>query len=128
VSGLDTYILDGHEPVRCDDMKQWAEWLQTRQHRVAETTMLDGSSVSTVFLGLDHAWGGGPPLLFETCIFLHEDTEPGTVSPFGSGRLLQASEVMQRYSTWAEAEIGHMELCEQLAHALPEWKAKEIKS
>ena len=33
--------------------------------RVAETTLEDGTWISTVWLGLDHAWGGdGDPLIF----------------------------------------------------------------
>jgi hypothetical protein len=118
------YVLDGRVPRPVHGVMAWAQWFETADRRVARTVMLDGSEVSTVFLGLDHSFGDGPPQLFETCVFLHEDTEPGTVSRFASGRTLQASEVTQRYATWAEAEVGHMELCEQLTAALAEWRAK----
>lgn len=37
-------------------------------NRVARTTIGD-ITVSTVWLGLDHAHGDGPPLIFETMIF-----------------------------------------------------------
>jgi hypothetical protein len=47
--------------------------------------------VSTVFLGLDHSFGEGPPLLFETMVFVNDM----------SGRW------MDRCSTWAEAERQH---------------------
>jgi hypothetical protein len=46
--------------------------------------------VSTVFLGLDHQWGDGPPLVFETMIFGGEHDQ-----------------YQERYSTWDEAEAGH---------------------
>ena len=118
----DRYVLDGIVPRPEPDLMTWALWMEKAERRVALTTLLDGSWVSTVFLGLDHAWGGGPPVLFETCVFLHEDTEPGSTWP--SGRLVPSSEVQRRYSTWAEAEVGHMELCEQLTAALVEWQAK----
>lgn len=49
--------------------------------------------VSTVFLrGIDHSYGSGPPLLFETMVF-----------PENSLNELYC----QRYSTWEEAERGH---------------------
>jgi len=63
--------------------------------------------ISTVFLGLDHGWGTGPPLLFETMVFngpLHED--------------------MDRYTTWAQAEAGHAKFCEQVRAALVEHSVK----
>ena len=47
--------------------------------------------VSTVFLGLDHNWTPGQrPLVFETLVF--------------GG---PADGMMERYSTWEEAEAGH---------------------
>lgn len=61
--------------------------------RVARTNDVGGFDVSTVWLGIDHRFGGdGPPLIFETMVF-----------PAGS-----LSEVdMVRYSTEAEAIAGH---------------------
>lgn len=47
-------------------------------------------TVSTVFLGLDHNFGDGPPLLFETMIF------GGPHADFQA-----------RCSTWSEAEKQH---------------------
>jgi hypothetical protein len=59
--------------------------------RVGSDTV-NGHRVSTVFLGLDHQYGDGPPLVFETMIFPPDSW----------------SEVYcERYSTWAEAEAGH---------------------
>lgn len=64
--------------------------------------------VSTVFLGLDHNWGGGPPLLFETMIFT--DGEGG---------------YCRRYSAWEEAEAGHWETVRMLDwHKKEFWQAK----
>jgi hypothetical protein len=98
------YVLgeDGRTPVPAEPM-EWAngfEAAKERPHktpepgdgwaRVAET-MVGERSVSTVFLGLDHAFFGGRPLLFETMVFAgsHE------------------SEGQWRYSTWDEALAGH---------------------
>jgi hypothetical protein len=90
------WILDGHEPVAVDLMT-WACWLETANRVVAVTRIGDDVRVSTIFLGLNHRFGAGPPLLFETMVFggdHHGD--------------------QQRYSTWAQAELGHMERVESL--------------
>jgi hypothetical protein len=84
----DKYILDGKTPVPCDDVLEWAKLFGTERH-VGETDV-NGARVSTVFLGLDHSFGKGPPLLFETMIFGGEHNE-----------------YQERYSTWEEAEEGH---------------------
>lgn len=66
----DRYILDQKgNPVRCDDLDTWVQWFeQSGLRRVAKDEIGD-IEISTVFLGLDHAFGGGPPLLWETMIF-----------------------------------------------------------
>ncbi len=92
------YILDATgEPVPCDLMT-WATWLETSDdaRRVAFDT-IDGVDVSTVFLGLDHRFGSGPPVLFETLVFggLHD----------GAG---------DRYCTRAEALAGHARFVQQV--------------
>ena len=93
---MDKYVLDkdGRTPVACELMT-WAQAFETRKGsvdpwRVASTTILDSVHVSTVFLGLDHQYGDGPPLLFETMIF------GGDLDGW-----------QDRYSTWEEAEAGH---------------------
>lgn len=88
----DKYILDGKTPVRANDLTQWASWYEKADEvrRVAWTTIGD-TDVSTVFLGLDHSFGDGPPLLFETMIFNHPELE----------------DYQERYTTWEEAEAGH---------------------
>ena len=93
----DHYILgeDGKTPVHVDLM-EWAEWFETADRRVAATEIGvvgddDANRVSTVFLGLDHSFETGPPLLFETMVF--------------GGPMDQE---MDRYTTWEEAEAGHL--------------------
>lgn len=82
------YYLDGHEAKPCD-MHTWVE------HGLPHVafTKIGAVDVSTVFLGLDHQFGEGPPLLFETMVF--------------GGPL---DEEQRRYTTWAEAEAGHAEM------------------
>ncbi len=86
---MNDYILEGHTPVVVTDIRTWARWFETADRGVARTEK-NGVTVSTVFLGLDHSFGSGPPLLFETMVF--------------GGKLDQEQE---RYSTWDEAEAGH---------------------
>ena len=84
------YILEGKEPVRCYDVIAWGEFFEVDSNRRVAQTSIGEASVSTVFLGLDHQFVDGPPLLFETMVF--------------GGSLDQE---MDRYSTWKEAEAGH---------------------
>ena len=92
----DKYILDGHNVVVCDDLIKWAEWFEVADRTVARTK-IGVVKISTVFLGLDHQFSGGKPLLFETLVFGGElDGE------------------MDRYSTWDEALNGHEKMVERV--------------
>jgi hypothetical protein len=85
----DKFILVGHEPAPEPDLLAWGRWMGDADRQVRHTEQGD-VRVSTVFLGLDHQFGDGPPLLFETMTFVGDD-----------------SVSCERYSTWAEAEAGH---------------------
>lgn len=87
------YTLDGHTPVACADLMEWGRWFEKADRNVATTQVSPGVRVSTVFLGLDHNFGGGEPMLFETMVF------GGTMN-----------EEMVRYSTWDEAIEGHAKM------------------
>src|SRR2546421_3285155 len=64
----DKYILDSDgNPKPCDDLMEWARWFE-RRDRVVKQEYVGTQFVSTVFLGLDHSFGQGPPLLYETMI------------------------------------------------------------
>jgi hypothetical protein len=82
------YLLRGHEAVETQDPKEWNRSF-ARDHIIRQDHA-SGVMVSTIFLGLDHNFGDGPPLLFETMVF--------------SGR---HAGVQERYSTWDEAVDGH---------------------
>ena len=71
------YILVDGEP-RPVDLLTWGKWLQTAERQLARTTVSEGVEVSTVFLGLDHSFGQGPPLIWETMIFggPHDSYQP----------------------------------------------------
>lgn len=93
------YILnDQKEVIPCSDIRTWGEMFKDTSRRVVASTKVGGIHVSTVFLGLDHNYlEEGPPLVFETLVF--------------GGDM---SEEMERYSTWAEAEEGHLRMLEKV--------------
>lgn len=109
------YILIGQTPVACPDLLEWARWFEDADRRVFETHV-GPYWVSTVFLGLDHSFGHGPPVLFETMIFL--DTPEAQRRPGESlmewsarkGALGEGDELVdyqRRAHTWLEAETEH---------------------
>lgn len=99
-SRLNLYILNGHKPAEESDLIKWATWFETADRHVCNSMQGD-VRVSTVFLGLDHGWGGRLEL-FETMAFVgHEDV----------GR--------ERYATWAQAEEGHARWVAKVFKATP---------
>lgn len=84
---LDYYDRQGR-PIT---MEQWAELREDHLH-VAET-WVGQLWVSTVWLGMDHGWGDGPPLIFETMVFAR--------------RVSYSEFLCFRYSTEAAALVGH---------------------
>ena len=70
-----------------DALLEWARRFEDIESRRVAETVIDGVRVSTVFLGLDHGFGGAP-MWFETMIFGGSDYE-------------------ERCTTWAEAEKMH---------------------
>lgn len=99
------YILKNKEIVEEKDLLKWAEWFENTENRRVSSTSLKNGSLSTVFLGIDHSYGEEKPLLFESMAFdtgTEYDNEP------------------YRYSTWQEAEEGHIELVDKInAKILP---------
>lgn len=98
------YILNAAgEPEPCDDVLEWGRWFETAERHVAhdmDEGAADGTRVrvSTVFLGLDHQWGNGPPILWETLVF---------------GGVLDGEQV--RYTSRADALRGHQEMCARVS-------------
>ena len=50
------------------ELMEWAKAFESDDRRVGKDT-IDGQRVSTVWLGIDHSFGEGPSLIFETMIF-----------------------------------------------------------
>jgi 20S proteasome alpha/beta subunit len=107
VSGVRYYNRQG-EPI---DMTEWTRLFHPLYQQIARTT-IGPYTVSTVWLGLDHNWGDGPPLIFETMIF-------------GSSNL---DEDCHRWSTEAQALAGHAELVTLVYATLPDEGKEGLKS
>lgn len=64
------YTLDDNDnPVPCDDVLTWGKWFGQPVNRHLADDTINGCRISTVFLGLDHSFGSGQPVLWETMIF-----------------------------------------------------------
>ncbi len=88
------YILNEDGTVRTtEDVREWAAQMEGRSRILRQDRMGD-LFLSTVFLGLDHSFGGSVPLLWETMLFGPDER------------------MMDRYATREEALKGHMEMLE----------------
>jgi len=78
------------------DLMTWATTFEKGDRHVGNTVIMsqhgapEGVRVSTVWLGLDHSDGEGPPLIFETMVFGGEHDD-----------------YTERYSTETQAKKGH---------------------
>ena len=71
------------------DVSAWAIDFEYMDRQVGRTILKDGTIISTVYLGLDHSFGLGEPLIFETMVHIDQWVD------------------QIRYSTEAEAKAGH---------------------
>jgi hypothetical protein len=99
------YRLDGSPyPDGLEGLFQWARDLEDHRGRIVRQEITwNGLFVSTVWIGLDHRFGDGPPLIFETMVF-------DRIGDRGADGL-----EMNRYSTLAEAECGHYLIRDRVA-------------
>lgn len=94
------FLNKDHTYTPCSMMKwasQFEDMSMTNTKHVAED-IIDGKHVSTVWLGLNHNYFGGPPLVFETMVF---------DEPKGGHDIY-----CDRYTTWDEALEGHKKAVE----------------
>lgn len=92
------FILNGTEVVPCDDLIEWAQWMEENETQIRVDRFGDGY-VSTIFLGLDCS--SHIPKLFETMSF-----------HFGTHNKIE------QYSTYEEAIAGHNEIVEEIKKAI----------
>lgn len=76
----------------------WGRLFEDKEYKIVKQENMLGKLVflSTVWLGLDHNFGGGKPLIFETMAFCNK---------CGYSEL-----AMDRYTTEKEALVGHERL------------------
>lgn len=99
------YILKDKKPVKATH-HEYEEFVSKEGSRRVALDDINGATVSTVFLGIDHRYGpDGPPVLFETMVF--------------GGELNQEQE---RCFTWDEAEMMHARMVERVRNADQEVK------
>jgi hypothetical protein len=93
------YILDeNHMPIPEPDSVRASLFFADFQKRCVAQHEIGEARVSTVFLCLDHNYGGDTPVLFETLV---------TGGPL--------DDHMTRYFTWDEALLGHTSILKTLA-------------
>jgi hypothetical protein len=93
------YILDGKgKPVE-SDIRKWSEWFEGANRTLCRTEIRD-ITISTVFLGIDHSFDGGTPVLWETMVF---------------GGSMHGEEL--RYTSRLLAEEGHYEMVKKVYEA-----------
>lgn len=97
----DHWILDDDlKPVRAP-MVEWSLWFEKqRNERILRRSHLGVYLISTVFLGLDHSFGRGAPILWETMVFDERGRRRRRDAPEPDG-------LQWRYRTIEEATAGH---------------------
>lgn len=64
------WILDEQRRPHQVPLMEWGEWMEANYgKRHVGDEQVGGCRVSTVFLGLDHSFGDGPPIFWETMVF-----------------------------------------------------------
>lgn len=111
-------------PIPCYDMQEWNDFLEHRKH-VAKTTVGE-HWVSTVFLGLDHQWGDGPPLLYETMVFENEEkmTEEVTLP---SGAVIPSRPYHESLDDYAQRHSTRELALEWHRHVVAELEDKMLR-
>ncbi len=88
-----TKLASGEYPNKSDEDRRRGSQLTSEK--------IDGFYVSTVFLGLDHGWGGDVPVLWESMVFNNSDEGMSEYD-------------CERYTSYKEATIGHQRLIERI--------------
>lgn len=94
------------------DLYEWARLLEDIDYKIIkQETLKNGYFVSTVWLGLNHAWREGEVLIFETMVFDRKDDKNSYMDVY-----------MDRYTTEAEARRGHEIIKDKFDY--PRWVLK----
>lgn len=113
---IDHYDREGN-PIT---FERWAELCAREDvdyRRVAWTLIGEGIEISTVWLGIDHNFFDGPPLIFETMVFVQLD-EPREL--LGGAITTREGTETYRWPTEAAALAGHDRIVAELSAQLPD--------
>lgn len=86
---MDIYDRQGN-PI---SITEWCRLLRDTAYQHVAVTVVGEAVVSTVWLGLDHSFGHGPPMIFETMVFYDSRNE--------------WDDLQERYPTEGAAVAGH---------------------
>lgn len=110
-------LLEGHfyklvdkQPVPCT-FSEYTSSMKSVNNRLIEQTRVDKLTVSTVFTGIDYAFGMGEKQLFETSVFgLPDDILP-----------------QWRFASWDAAVNQHLQLVVTLENKGPDSLLEEVR-
>ena len=102
---LSKYIIKNDLVVLEPDLMTWAEFMEIDRPVHHKVNRIAGLMLSTIFLGLDHQYGEGEPVLWETMLF-NED-ERATSKIFGKDYTFASEMGQWRFSFMPEAYAFH---------------------
>lgn len=109
-------------------LDEWCVFVECCERHLCETMVGDIIWVSTVFLGLDHRFGRGAPVLWETLVFdyilvqARQQAMAGRLSSEDlpkSNLLGELDSAGCRYRTDEEARKGHLVMVERVREFYP---------
>jgi hypothetical protein len=90
------YILRGKTPVVAHNINEWGKFCNDINNRRVAYHKNKEYSISTVFLGLEHGFRNGKPILWETLIYDYRIKDS------------EFNEFLYRYTTWNQAVLHHL--------------------
>jgi hypothetical protein len=98
--GVTHWMLIDGQAIPTTDVARFIEWKRLNDPHIGDT-QIGNIRISTVLLPIDHQFGDGPPVIFETMVF--------------GGPL---NDEQERYCTLAEARSGHEAMVVRVKEAL----------
>ncbi len=99
------YILKHRKPIPCENVIKWGKWFERHYSRRVRSTYIQDIWISTVFLGVDHAFDDGELVLFETMIFNKKDDN-------------RVDDIFGRCTTWRQALKMHRQAIEECRNGI----------
>lgn len=104
------WVLIGQTPVPAKNVFELATMFEADYQRRVKLTKVGPVTISTVFLGVNHQFGKGPPILFETMAWIDMEHEA-----YGKRYDRTFENYQDRCSTWIEAEEMHRKAVEHFS-------------